>query len=88
MKWINKRIISCALILCMILSMLPSNVSAKDPVHYGDVNNSGTVNQADVDDLEKCLTEYDISINLAASDVNADGVIDLRDLLLLKQYVA
>lgn len=34
------------------------------------------------------MTEYDVNIDKAASDVNADGAIDLRDLLLLKQYVA
>lgn len=88
MKWINKRFIACTLIFCMLLSMLPSNVFAKDPVSYGDVNKDGTVDKADVDDLEKYLAEYNISIDLDATDVNADGVIDLRDLLLLKQYVA
>lgn len=51
MKCLNKRFMASILILSMLLSMAPSKAFAENSVLYGDVNDSGNINQEDVDDL-------------------------------------
>lgn len=90
LKFKKKNIIACMLVLIIFISELPLNnfvANAEEAIVYGDVNRDSKVNQEDVSDLKKFLTEYMIDIDKKAADVNVDNTIDLHDLLLLKQYV-
>lgn len=57
-------------------------------IMYGDLNDSGSVNMADLLLMKKIIagliTEYDLDV----ADVNFSGSVNMADLLLLKKYIA
>lgn len=57
-------------------------------INYGDVNNDGKINAADVLLLRKYLSKWEVAINLDNADCNADGKVNAADVLLLRKYLA
>lgn len=55
---------------------------------YGDADGNDSVDANDVALLKKFLIGADGNIDEKMADINGDGVIDLRDLLRLKLYLA
>ena len=55
---------------------------------YGDANEDGKINMADVLILRKYLAKWNVSPNLANADCNADTKINMADVLLLRKYLA
>ena len=54
----------------------------------GDINRDGTVSKADVQQLQKWLLTSSGSLpDWSAGDMNQDGILDARDLTLLKRQV-
>lgn len=54
----------------------------------GDANESGGVTLSDGEDVLRYVAGETLSINHINADVNADGVIDIHDALLILQHVA
>ena len=55
---------------------------------YGDVNDDGTVDVADVIALRRYLAGgYDVAINEDLADVNRDGMITIVDVIELRRYI-
>ena len=54
----------------------------------GDVNNDGSVNKTDVQELVTWLTTGSNTVSRSGADLNSDGKIDARDLTLLKRAVS
>ena len=42
----------------------------------------------DVTELRRALADWDVTINEKAADVNKDGSLDLKDLVILRRYLA
>ena len=62
---------------------LPASAAAS-----GDINRDGTVSKADVLELQKWLLTSSASLaDWRAGDMNQDGILDARDLSLLKRQV-
>ncbi|MCQ2449115.1 MAG: metallophosphoesterase [Clostridia bacterium] len=62
----------------------------KDEILYGDADNNGTLDAADLVNMKRIilgLEEVDEQIAVLA-DMNQDGVIDVRDVVALKKYLA
>jgi alpha-tubulin suppressor-like RCC1 family protein len=57
-------------------------------VLYGDINNDGLVNNADLILMLRYFAQPGIEINLVVADVNGDGVVNNADLVLLMMYFA
>ena len=55
---------------------------------FGDVNNDGVVDSADLVLMLRFFAQPGVVINLEAADVNGDGVIDSADLILLLRFFA
>jgi len=62
--------------------------------HWGDVNDDGMVNLADILLLHRYLFDrtletphFNPQLNLHAADVNVDGVVDSRDTLMFSQWL-
>ena len=59
-------------------------------VQYGDVNNDGEINTADLVYISKYLAGHEIpeSVNITNGDINGDGKITQADLVVLGKYVS
>ena len=57
---------------------------------YGDLDNNGKVDVADVLMLERYLAKWKAysGINTDAADVDGDGVVSLRDITVLERHIA
>ena len=55
---------------------------------YGDANEDGKINMADVLLLRKYLAKWNVTLNEANADVNGDTKINMADVLLLRKYLA
>ena len=65
------------------------NMTAAQEIHYGDVNDDGSVDLKDVVMMRRALAGgWELSINEAAADVNKDGSFDLKDVVILRRYLA
>lgn len=53
----------------------------------GDVNADGSVNTKDIEDLKKYLTANNVEINEKNADLNFDGIVSIKDSLLLKKLL-
>lgn len=66
------------------------------PVRFGDVNDDGVINAADVTLLRRYIAASDktaflnanLTFTLAAADVNNNGIIDHNDVSLLRLHIA
>ncbi len=54
----------------------------------GDVNVDGVVDLLDAILLRRYVADWDVKVNLEASDVDGNGIIDLLDAIILRRYVA
>ncbi len=54
----------------------------------GDLNNDGYVTDADVTAIQNCIVRLPSCTSKQGADVNADGLIDMSDVLVIKQYLA
>ena len=64
-------------------------------INFGDVNEDGYVDSKDVDLFNEYSTNYDydtkkstVTINLSRGDINGDGVINGRDTISLRNFLA
>ena len=53
----------------------------------GDIDGDGVVGQKDVTVLIKYLADVDVSIDAEAADLNADDMVDLLDLIILRRHL-
>ncbi len=83
----KKRILSLFLVVCLIISALPSGVFASE-ILYGDVNSDGEINMRDVLALKRFIAGSGNSIDEIAADVTCDSLIDEADVALLKKQIA
>jgi len=58
-----------------------------DVTIMGNILGSGRVTSADANALARYLAGYDIEICLQAADINGDGIVDITDLILLRQML-
>jgi len=57
-------------------------------VLYGDVNDDGSVDAADVTLTRRHIAGWPVTINLAAADVNVDTYVDAGDVTLTRRHIA
>jgi len=62
--------------------------STQQTVRYGDLNDDGFVNSADLVLLLKFFAQPGVNINMAAADVNGDGSVNNADLIHFMRYFA
>lgn len=55
---------------------------------YGDVDGNAKINTLDVIRLREHLAGINVSEDLYGADANDDGVVDSKDLILIRQYLA
>lgn len=86
----KKRILSCLLVVCILLTTIPMSVFAAsgNDIRFGDVNSDGKVDLKDVLTFKKYNAEQDVTLDKTATDVNADTKVDSKDLLLIKKHLA
>ncbi len=85
-----KRIVSILLMVALIVTSIPVNAMATttSSIIYGDVNDDCEVNVNDSYVLWKYVAENDnIEINEDNADVNMDGTLNLKDLLLMQKFL-
>lgn len=87
------RILSFVLSICIIFNFIqvfPAsfNIFAENTKKtiYGDINNDNAVDVLDVISLKNSLL-YDKQVSLNIADVNGDIVVNVQDLLLIKEYI-
>ena len=61
---------------------------AQQTIKYGDINNDGFVNSADLVLLLRFFAQPGVNINMAAADVNGDGSVNNADLIHFMRYFA
>ena len=79
----NKKIVSRFMAVTLAFIMLLGNFQV---FTFGMA--TGGVTMADVSILRQYIAGHDVPINLAAADVNGDGVIDYEDVNALRRYIA
>lgn len=86
----QKRIISCILIVALVLTLLPESAAAKTrKTLYGDVNESGEVDLNDILMMKRYIDgENPSGFSFVNADVNADQEVNMTDFLILKKYLA
>ena len=57
------------------------------PYKSGDINGDGAINAVDVTFLTKLIAGSAVNVNRYACDIDADGFVTAKDLMLLKQFV-
>ena len=62
-----------------------TNIEGKN---YGDTNGDGEVNITDSVLIAQYLAQWEVKIDMSASDCRYDGKIDTKDAVLLAQYLA
>lgn len=62
-------------------------MSDKNVSHIGDLNGDGEISTLDVITLKKYLIEQPVEINIKNADINGDSVVDVRDLVALKNLI-
>lgn len=89
----RKRILSILLVAVTLLTALPANFIAtsaeRQRILYGDANDDGRIDM--LDDL--FVKRYDAGQNPSGfsvknADVNGDNVVNMKDLLMLKKFLA
>ncbi len=62
----------------------------KDEILYGDADNNGTINAADLVSMKQIILGLEVVDEQIAvlADMNQDGEIDVRDVVALKKYLA
>jgi len=61
---------------------------APQSVRYGDLNDDGRVDSADLILMMRYFAQPNVSINMAAADVNGDGVVNQADLIHFTRFFA
>ena len=55
---------------------------------FGRLCYNFNIDMKDVTELRRALVDWDVTINEKAADVNKDGSLDLKDLVILRRYLA
>ena len=83
-----KRLISMALIVCMIVSSFSFVSTAVAPFVQGDANGDGVTNAQDAFAIKLYSARVDTAIaDSEAADVTCDGKVNAKDLLALKRHI-
>ena len=84
-----KKVMCMLVAVCLLMSfaMAITAVNAAGTTVYGDVNGDGKVNNRDLGILQQYLNDYDVTVDMEASDVTHDDKVNNRDLGLLQQYL-
>lgn len=61
--------------------------AAETTVIYGDVNNDNQIDVFDLSMIKREILNPGTSIDLIAADVNADGIVDVKDALEVQNYL-
>ena len=57
-------------------------------IRAGDINGDGNTNNKDLTRLFQYLSDWDVTVNIAALDTNADGSVNNKDMTRLFQYLS
>jgi len=66
----------------------PFAILSSDSIHYGDVNNDGTLNVSDCAYVARNLAAKTADNLSEAADFNCDGKKDVRDAARMAQFLA
>ena len=90
MKKTKKRVISCVMTAALLVTTIPFPAIAKTSGNlYGDANGDGKIDLLDALAIDRYLAgTAEDNFQSANADVNHDSVVDSKDSMILKKYLA
>ena len=87
MKKIIRILTTLTALACSCVMLGATGLTGVAAMLYGDVDNNGSISLSDIITLNKFLAGKGVLQHEAASDVNANGVIDAVDVEILSDFL-